>query len=76
MTVKLLTEEHLEFISFKGDCTDLSESTLVKIPNCWKSHVPAHMQLNTFDPFHEILACITYSSREDLDTPAHLGSIV
>ena len=42
MTVKLLTEHDLEFLSLKGDFTDLSESTLVKIPHCWKSHVAAH----------------------------------
>ena len=36
MIVKLLTEHHLEFLSLKGGCTGLSESTLVKIPNCWK----------------------------------------
>ena len=41
MTVKLLTEHHLEFLSLKGGCTGLSESTLVKMPHCWKSHVTA-----------------------------------
>ena len=41
MTVKLLTEHHLEFLSLKGGCTDSSESTLslVKMPYCWKSCV-------------------------------------
>ena len=43
MTVKLLTEQHLEFLSLKGGCTDSSESTLVKMPHCWKSHVAAQM---------------------------------
>ena len=43
MTVKLLTENHLEFLSLKGGCTDSSESTLVKMPHCLKSHVAAHM---------------------------------
>ena len=43
MTVKLLTEHHLEFISLKGVCTGSSESTLVKIPHCWKSHVMAQL---------------------------------
>ena len=38
MIVKLLTEHHLEFLSLKGGCTGWSESTLVKMPNCWKSH--------------------------------------
>ena len=44
MTVKLLTEHNLEFLSLKGGCTGLSESTLVKMPHCWKSHVVAHFQ--------------------------------
>ena len=43
MTVKLQTEYHLEFLSLKGGCTGSSESTLVKIPHCWKSHVLAHL---------------------------------
>ena len=42
MSVKLLTEQHLEFLSLKGSCTGSSESTLVKMPCCWKSHVAAH----------------------------------
>ena len=41
MIVKLLTEHHLEFLSLEGGCTGLSESTLVKMPHCWKSHVTA-----------------------------------
>ena len=43
MTVKLLTEHHLEFLSLKGGCTGSSESTLVKMPHCWKSRVSAHI---------------------------------
>ena len=43
MIVKLLTEQHLEFLSLTGGCTGSSESTLVKIPNCWKSHVMAQI---------------------------------
>ena len=42
MRVKLMTEHHLEFLILKGGCTGLSESTLVKMPHCWKSHVAAH----------------------------------
>ena len=45
MTIKLLTEHHLEFLSLKGGCTGLYESTLVKIPHCWKSQVMAHFVL-------------------------------
>ena len=43
MTVKLLTEQHLEFLSLKGGCTGSSESTLVKMSNCWKPHATAQM---------------------------------
>ena len=42
MIVKLLTEHHLEFLSLKGGCTGSSESTLVKMSNCLKSHAVAH----------------------------------
>ena len=43
MIVKLLTEHHLEFLSLKGGCTGSSESTLVKMSNCWKSHATAQI---------------------------------
>ena len=43
MTLRLLTEHNLEFISLKGGCTGSSESTLVKMPHCWKSNVLAHI---------------------------------
>ena len=42
MSVKLLTERHLEFLSLKEGYTCSSESRLVKMPHCWKSHVAAH----------------------------------
>ena len=45
MSVKLLTEHHLEFLSLKGGCIGSSESTHVKLPHCWKSHVAAHIHL-------------------------------
>ena len=45
MIVKLLTEHHLEFLSLKGGCKGTSESTHVKMPHCWKSHVMAHIIL-------------------------------
>ena len=38
MTVKLLTEQHLKFLSLKGGYTGSSESTIVKMSHCWKSH--------------------------------------
>ena len=42
MNIKL-TEHNLKFLSLKGGCTVSSESTLVKMPHCWKSHVTAHI---------------------------------
>ena len=43
MIVKLLAEHHLEFLSLKGGCRSSSESTLVKMSYCWKSHAQAQM---------------------------------
>ena len=43
MTVKLLIETHLRFLSLKGGCTGLSESTPVKIAHCWESRVVAKL---------------------------------
>ena len=38
MTIKLLTEHHLEFLCLKRGFIGSSESTLVIVPHCWKSH--------------------------------------
>ena len=64
MNVKLLTECHLEFLSLKGGCTGLSESTLVKMPHCWKSHATAPMILKM-----DYIASSRYTTRiyEGLD---------
>ena len=43
MSIKLLTKQHLEFLSLKGSCTRSSEPTPVKMPHCWKSHVTAQL---------------------------------
>ena len=43
MSVKLLTEHHLEFLSLKEGCRGSSESTLVKMSTCWKSHAAAQI---------------------------------
>ena len=45
MSVKLLTEHHLEFLRLKGGCTGSPKSSLVKMPHCWKSHIAAHFFL-------------------------------
>ena len=43
MSVKLLTEHHLEFLRIKGGCTGSSKSTFVKMLHCLKSHATAQM---------------------------------
>ena len=45
MNVKLLTDHHLEFLSLKGGCRGLSESTHVNMPHCLKSHAQAQLQV-------------------------------
>ena len=50
MIVKLLTEHHLEFLSLKGGCRGSSESTLVKMLDCWKSHALAQFSFNVCSP--------------------------
>ena len=43
LNIMLLTEHHLEILSLTGGCTCSSESTLVKMPHGWKSHVGAQL---------------------------------
>ena len=59
MNVELLTENHLKFLSLRGGCRGSSESTLVKMSNCWKSHAAAYLEilshdLTTFQSFFNI----------------------
>ena len=49
MSVKLLIEHQLEFLSLKGGCTGSFESTRVKTPHCLKSHVTAQFSYSV-DP--------------------------
>ena len=49
MSVKLLAEHHLEFLSLKEGCTVSSESTLVKMPLYWKSHVMFYFSITHLD---------------------------
>ena len=53
MNVKLLTEHPLKLLSLKGGYTGSSESTHVKMPHCWESHVTAHYGL-----CHKILVLV------------------
>ena len=47
MIVKLLNKHHLEFLSLKRGCRSSSESTLVKMSNCWKSPAAAHLSISS-----------------------------
>ena len=47
MSVKLLTEHHLELLGLTGGCRGSSESTHVKMPHCWKSHILAHLNMES-----------------------------
>ena len=70
MIVKLLTEHHLEFLSLKGDYRGSSESTHVKMPHCWKSHITAHLAVYN----HEILILILQTINKGHDDPAQFRS--
>ena len=48
MIVKLLTEQHLEFLSLKEGYRGSSKTTHVKIQHYWKSHVTAHFFFFSF----------------------------
>ena len=50
MIIKLLTEQHLELLSLKGGRRGSSESTLVKMSNCWKSHAGARTNFQSAAP--------------------------
>ena len=64
MSVKLLTEYHLELLSFNGGCTGSSVSTLVKMPHCLKSHVAAQLlvpvvvSVNQLSFFSCVMLCV------------------
>ena len=49
MIVKLLTEQHLEFLSLTGGCTGSSDPTLVEMLHCWKSRVTAQLFIIYFN---------------------------
>ena len=53
-------EHNLEFLILKGCCTGLSESTLVKTPHCWKSHVIAHINIDS-SYFVSVFVCLRSS---------------
>ena len=64
-TVKLLTEYRLEFQSLKSGCKGSSESTLVKMPHCWKSYAMAQILLYPIrfrEPHGADIALFAYAS--------------
>ena len=67
MTVKLLTEHHLEFLTLKGGCTGSSEPTLVKMPHCWKSHAAAYLSEKQTEVGIERQRCEERERRRDRD---------
>ena len=64
MIVKLLTEHYLEFLSLEGGCRGSSESTLVKMSNCWKSHAGANFLL--FDSISFCFLCCLQSKFQNI----------
>ena len=64
MIVKLLTEHHLVCLSLEGGCSGSSESTLVKMPHCWKSHISAQLIKN---PSMDALYMFNITSHNDND---------
>ena len=81
ISVKPLTEHHLEFLRLKGGCTGSPESTLVKLPHCWKSHVAAQSKLkrlhkSTHEPVPIKSYKLLYVPIEDSGLPARTRSLI
>ena len=53
MTVTLLIEHHLAFLSLKGGCIGSSESTAEKMPHCYGRPWPA-VYINFVLKIHQI----------------------
>ena len=64
VSVKLLTKHLLEVLSLKGGCRGSSESALVKMPHCWKSHVTAHLW--SFSDVNDFARWFFHSMKLDL----------
>ena len=50
MTLRLLTSFVVSKLKTYSGCTGSSDSTLDKMPHCWKSHVPAHFYTSSTRP--------------------------
>ena len=75
MSVKLLTEHHLEFQSLKRSSTDSSESTLVTMSYCWKSHVAAQSPFSGIVPKTTSTNLLQYAAKMMHGEKTHLYSL-
>ena len=66
MNIELLTEYHLEFLSLKGGCTGSSESTLVEIAHCWKSHVMAQLCFRKGLPVFLVISLLAWMGKRSV----------
>ena len=75
MSVKLLIELNLVFLSLTGGCTGSSESTLVKMAHFWKSHVMVQIFLNT-GPRMQSVTCLATDTclTADPDVPSLIAA--
>ena len=78
MTVQLLTEYHVELLGLNAACTSSFESTLVKIPHCWKSHIAAHISRTnstsaTKTAKRNELVCMKFYFSSLIPSRKHLG---
>ena len=79
MIVKLLTEPHLEFLSLTRGCRGSSESTLVKMSDCWQSHATAQIEFKchkTVDSFSLISNCFNSFKLIKYKWIAHLRNVL
>ena len=57
MTVQLLSEHHVLFLSLKGGCIGSSDSRFVKFPHSWKSHFVAYLVPIAYVSIHADASC-------------------
>ena len=74
MIVKLLSEHHLELLSLKGGCRGSSESTLVKMSNCWKSHALAQIERNKLICYYQSVLTFVLGAQKNrlIETTQHM----
>ena len=60
MTVGLLSDRHLEFLSLRGGCAGSSGSAFVRVPHCQKSHATAHMYVHFTLKCDILVACLLW----------------